>query len=234
MVPIMKLLAADTTTSICTVAVCDANRVLAETFVECGRTHTERLVMTVDWALSETGLRLQELDALAITVGPGSFTGLRVGIAAFKGLALGKSLPLVGVPTLDAVARQGALFNGLVCPLIDAKMGEVFGAVYRYQDGKREKLTQDMVAPVERVLECTHEPTLFLGDGAALYRARILTACGRAIFAPPECSLLRASAVAAEAADLLELGISTDAAAVTPVYLRKSQPEEKRDKAVNT
>lgn len=233
MVSIMKILAADTTTSICSVAVCGEDRILAETFVDCGRTHTERLIMTIDWALAEAALTLQDIDALAVTVGPGSFTGLRVGVAAFKGLALGRNLPLISVPTLDAMARQGALFDGCLCPLIDAKMHEVFGAVYRYQAGVRTKLTDDIVAPVERLLELAGAPTLVLGDGAAVYAQRIRACSPQTTFAPRECSLLRASTVAAEAAALLERGISTDPAAVSPVYLRKSQPEEKRDKAAS-
>ncbi len=228
----MNILAVDTTTSICAVGVCRGERLLAETIVDCGRTHTERLVMTVDWVLSETSLSLDDLDALAVTVGPGSFTGLRVGVAAMKGLALGKRLPLVPVPTLDAMTRLGAFHDGCVCPVLDAKMGEVFGAVYRFAEGKRTKATEDLVVPVEQLLEHVEDTTTFLGDGTAVYGDRIRAGVRHARFAPSLCAVPRASAVALEAAALLEQGVSTNPSEVAPVYLRKSQAEQNRDQAL--
>jgi tRNA threonylcarbamoyladenosine biosynthesis protein TsaB len=251
----MKILAADTSTSINTVAVCDDGRVLAEIIVECGRSHSERLIDTVDWVLAEAGLKIEDMDALAISVGPGSFTGVRVGVATWKGLALGARLPLTPVPTLDAMTRLGVFREGLVCPLLDARMREVFGAVYRFTNGRREKLTPDRVCPVDLLLD--HIDTvcqqfvsvrqtvtnslspfdklwtncgdaIFLGNGAELYRERILERRPGAAFASAICSVPRASAVAAEARALIEQGVCTDAALVSPVYLRKSQAEMNR------
>ena len=224
----MRILAADTTTSVNTVAVCDGDRVLAETFVDCGRSHTERLMATVDWVLGEAGLTLEEVEALAISVGPGSFTGLRVGVAAWKGLALARNLPLAAVPTLDAMTRLSGFRDAVVCPLLDAKMGEVFGAIYRFDGGKRTKLTEDRVGPVEAVLDGIEPRAWFLGDGAALYQGRIMARCTQAMFLPGLCARPRASAVAAEGIALLDGGACADAALVSPRYLRKSQPEEAR------
>ena len=226
----MKILAADTSTSINTVAVCDDDRVLAEIIVECGRSHSERLIDTVDWVFAEAGLKIEDMDALAISVGPGSFTGVRVGVATWKGLALGARLPLVPVPTLDAMARLGAFREALLCPLLDARMREVFGAVYRFTDGRREKLTADRVCPVDSLLDDIDGDAIFLGNGAELYRERILELRPGAAFAPAICSVPRASAVAAEARALIEQGVCTDAALVSPVYLRKSQAEMNRAK----
>ena len=96
----MIIVAGDTSTSINTVAVCRDDAILAETVVDCGRTHAERLLDTITWVLGEAAMSLNQVDALAISTGPGSFTGLRVGLATWKGLALGQDLPLVGVPTL--------------------------------------------------------------------------------------------------------------------------------------
>lgn len=224
----MKILAADTSTSINTVAVCDDGRVLAEIIVECGRSHSERLIDTVDWVLAEAGLKIEDMDALAISVGPGSFTGVRVGVATWKGLALGARLPLAPVPTLDAMTRLGAFREGLLCPLLDARMREVFGAVYRFTNGRREKLTPDRVCPVDSLLDEIDGDAVFLGNGAELYRERILERRPGAAFAPAICSVPRASAVAAEAQALIEQGVCTDAALVSPVYLRKSQAEINR------
>ena len=227
----MIILAADTSTSYNSVAVCDDERVLAESIVQCGRSHSERLVVTVDWVLTEAGIKLDDVQLLAISIGPGSFTGVRVGTAAWKGFAFGKRLPLVGVPTLDAMTRLGAFREHCVCPLLDARMGEVFGALYRFADGVREKVTQDLVCPVEKILENVGERVVFLGDGADLYRDRIVAQCPQAVFIPALCSMPRASAVAAEGWALVRQGACTDAALVEPVYLRKSQAEENRAKA---
>ena len=226
---IMKILAADTTTSINTVALCDDAHVLAETIVDCPRAHTKRLVETVHWVLGQGGAAFDDLDALAVSVGPGSFTGLRVGVAAFKGFALGTGLPLVGVPTLDAMSRLGPFDR--VCPLLDAKMSEVFAAAYVFEGGERKALLENYLGPIDDLLDHLDGPFTFLGDGASVYRAPILERRPRAVFAPPTCNGPRASAVAAEAHAMIESGHVADAEAVTPVYLRKSQAEQARERS---
>ena len=224
----MKILAADTSTSINTVAVCEDDRVLAESIVECGRSHSERLIGTADWVLAEAGCRIEDMDALAVSIGPGSFTGVRVGVATWKGLALGCKRPLAPVPTLDAMTRLGAFRDGLVCPLLDARMGEVFGAVYHFREGVRDKLVQDRVCPVEIILNEIDGGAIFLGNGADLYRERILAGNPGAVFAPAMCSVPRASAVACEARSLIDRCVCTDPALVSPIYLRQSQAEINR------
>ncbi|HOZ47862.1 MAG TPA: tRNA (adenosine(37)-N6)-threonylcarbamoyltransferase complex dimerization subunit type 1 TsaB [Candidatus Hydrogenedentes bacterium] len=226
----MKILAADTSTSINTVAVCDGDAVWVETVAQCGRRHSERLIETVHWVLREAGLELRDLDALAISNGPGSFTGLRVGVATWKGLALGAGLPLVAVPTLDALARCAGIYSGDACPVIDAKMGEVFGAFYEFTDGQRMKRTEDRVCPVESLLCEARQHTFVFGDGAERYRERIEACAPSVRFLPKAAGLPRASCVAAEACALLEVGASADPALVAPVYLRKSQAEENRER----
>lgn len=227
----MKILAADTSTSVNTVALCDGDRVLAEASIDGGRTHSERLLEMVDWTLEQSQSDLSHVGALAISVGPGSFTGLRIGVAAFKGLALARNLRLIPVPTLDAMTRLGLFQETIVCPLLDARMDEVFAALYRFEGGERERLTEDLVCSVHDVLAALrqHEPTgkaAFLGDGAARYEAEIREALPGAVFAPGSCSFPRAAAVAREAVELLAKGALGDASKVSPVYLRKSQPEE--------
>lgn len=227
----MILLAADTTTPVNTVAVCDDENVLGEVIVHAGRRHTERLLETIDWVLSEARLLPADVDAFAVSVGPGSFTGVRVGVAAFKGLALGLNRPLIPVPTLDAMSRLAPWRNGTVCVALDAKMAEVYGAVYRFTDGQREKLFGDHVLPISDLLKHVTGPAVFLGDGTRLYAAAIGSAMPEAIISAPMNSIPRGAAVAAEALFLLESGIATDAAQVRPVYLRRSQPEEARAKS---
>ena len=234
------LLAADTSTRYCTVAVCRMGdkynahvRLLAETVVDRHRLHSERLISTVDWALREADVTLHDLGMLAISNGPGSFTGLRIGSAAWKGLALACSLPLVAVPTLDAMSRLVAPVNALVVPMLDARMNEVFGAVYRYENGTRRKLTPDMVCPVDTLLAAIPldlvVPIIVLGDGAERFAEEIRRGCPTAAFMPQPISVPRASAVALEAVSMLAAGACTDPGVVAPVYLRKSQPEMVRD-----
>lgn len=224
----MLLLAADTSTSINTVALCSEDRVLAESTVEAGRRHSERLLDTVQWLLSEAQAILEDVDGYAISVGPGSFTGLRVGVATFKGLASGTRKPLVGVPTLDAMSRLVAVDSGTVCPVLDARMKEVFAAAFVYSDGERTKPIEDRVCAIEAFVEQVPAPALFVGPGATLYAERIAAVMPEARFAPALHNMPRASAVAAEAFQRIAQGYPGNAAAVAPVYLRKSQAELNR------
>ena len=234
------LLAADTSTRYCTVAACRMGpdfssplHLLAETAVDRHRLHSERLISTADWVLKEADSTLQQVGMLAISNGPGSFTGLRIGSAAWKGLALACSLPLVAVPTLDAMSRLAAPADTLVVPMLDARMNEVFGAVYRYVNGVRHKLTSDMVCPVETLLAAIPNgldiPLIVMGDGAERFGETVQRIRPDAAFMPQTLSMPRASAVALEAMSMLAAGTRTDPGAVSPVYLRKSQPEMVRD-----
>ncbi|MFP4171314.1 MAG: tRNA (adenosine(37)-N6)-threonylcarbamoyltransferase complex dimerization subunit type 1 TsaB [Candidatus Hydrogenedentota bacterium] len=227
----MKMLATDTSTDILTVAVCDEEAVLAELAVHAPRTHSERLLRTADNLLAQAGLSLAELDALAVGIGPGSFTGLRIGIAAWKGLALGAGLPLVGVPTLDALARLHAEADRPVCPVLDARMGEVFYSIHDPGAQGMSRRFGPAVGPVSELIARIDGPVLLAGDGAIRYRETLAAGLPEARFAAPLQNHARAAAVAFEGLRLLEAGNPGDAGAVRPVYLRKSQAERKREQA---
>jgi tRNA threonylcarbamoyladenosine biosynthesis protein TsaB len=227
----MIILSADTATNINTVAVCKDGELLAESVARCGRTHAERLLDTVTWVLQEAGIRLEKVEALAISIGPGSFTGLRVGLATWKGLALGQNLPLVGVPTLAAMSRIPGPLEGIICPILDARMGEVFAAAYHMDGGKRRQVLPDCVARIETVTEqLKGDKVTMFGDGVGVYRKRIAASLPDIRFLPEILWAPRASAVAEEAREILDAGCNIDAAAVHPVYLRKSQAEQNRGK----
>jgi len=231
-VPAMTLvLAADTSTQINTVALCRGEDVLAEATVACRRLHSERLVDTVDWVLSEAGIPLEGLDLLAVAQGPGSFTGLRIGAATFKGLALGADLPLLGVPTLAALSRAAHFEDTHVCPLLDARMQEVFCAAFTFTGTRRSQVLSDCVCPVEHFLDAlatVEGPVVFLGDGATLYRDAIHKRRPDATLLPAFLGMPSAAAVAREALAMLEAGAVPDAMQVAPVYLRASQAEQNR------
>ncbi|MBI2431688.1 MAG: tRNA (adenosine(37)-N6)-threonylcarbamoyltransferase complex dimerization subunit type 1 TsaB [Candidatus Hydrogenedentes bacterium] len=232
---LMTILAADTSTSINSVAVCRGGQLVAEVVVESRRLHSERLIGVVDWLLAEAGLSLDQIEVLAVSHGPGSFTGLRIGVATWKGLAFGLKRPLVGVPTLDALSRAGVFENAVVCAVLDARMHEVFAAAYLFEQGRRTKIVPDAVCPIEVFLgqpQLQGRPLVFLGDGARNYEDRIRARCPQAVFAASHCAVPRAAAVAAEALDLLEQGGPSEAALVSPIYLRQSQAEQDRERAL--
>ena len=231
------ILAADTSTHHCTVALCRFTatgecEVAAQTSVNHKRLHAERLMDSMQITLDACDHRLEDIDCLAISIGPGSFTGLRVGAAAWKGLAFALNLPLLAVPTLDGMSLLNAVANGVVIPMIDARMDEVFCAAYRFRNGQREKLTPDRVCTVETFLEETYareEALMVLGDGAQRYRERIQAVTPNAYFADATCGIPRADAVAREGYAMLRAGANTDAAQVAPQYLRVSQAEQARE-----
>jgi len=240
-IPVMAdetfMLAADTSTRNCTVAVCrfDASgacEIAAQTNVDQKRLHAERLMDCVQTTLDLCEMSLNDITCLAISIGPGSFTGLRVGAAAWKGLAFALRLPLVAVPTLDAMSLLNVLADGILVPMLDARMDEVFGAVFRFKNGHREKLTPDRVCTVEVLIteNClTEKPLIAIGDGALRYQERIRAIAPRASIADAFCGIPRADAVAREGYSLLCGGITTDAALVAPRYLRASQAEQARE-----
>lgn len=227
----MLVLGVDTSTPVNTVAVCDGDRPIAETVVDCGRAHAERLMATVDWVLREAGVGLPDIKLLAVSVGPGSFTGLRIGVAAWKGLALANGIPLIGVSTLDAMSRLGAFHDAVVCPMIDAKMKEVFAAAYRFESDRRQCIMPERVAPVPDILADLPERAIFFGDGALLYRELLEAERPGSRVLPATYAAPRAGAVCAEALARKAAGDSGTPESVVPVYLRMSQPEVLRDKA---
>lgn len=222
----MRILALDTSTAYLAVALCEDDRILAETTLNCDRRHTECLLQTVTQTLESAGIALIQIDALAVSIGPGSFTGLRVGVAACKGLALGANLPLIGVSSLESLARCTAISEGLVCPVLDAKMSEVFAAVFEVSSTQITRRGEERVCTIESFTRTIDGDACFLGDGAILYHDQIKNSIPGATILGPQFAVPRASAVAAVARDRMRAGCSSDPANVTPLYLRMSQAEE--------
>jgi len=225
------LLAADTATPVCSVALCAREpgssvppRLLAEAHFDAGRRHAESLLDTMDATLQLAGVAMEQIDLFAVACGPGSFTGLRIGVATWKGLAFALNRPLIAVPTLDAMTRLVPWSDGtVVCPMIDAKMSEIFASAYRIERGERVRLIEDAVLPPEKFLAQLSGAPLCIGDGAWLYRDRILEALPGALLPlAPGCAP-RASALALEAYDRYDGGADTDPGLANPVYLRQPQ-----------
>ena len=226
----MVTLALDTTTKIATTAVVSGTRVVGEWAGDAGLSPAAQLPRGLEEALAAAGCRPGDIDVLAVAVGPGSFTGLRVGIATMQGLAVALARPLVGVSALEALTTCAAAecADGeevLISPWVDAWRGEVYAGAYR----AGLPLMTPVVAGPARILAALDGPVLFVGDGAVAHRAFIVSQCGdRGRFAPTMTPRL-APAIARLAAARAQAGERPDPHAVAPLYVRRPDAEMARD-----
>ena len=191
-------------------------------------THSERLMPTVDLLMREAGLDFGRLSGIAVAIGPGSFTGLRIGLASAKGLALASALPLFGIPTLEAMARNLPFSRHPVCPMLNARKREVYWALYRFEGERLIRIASEAVSPPEEVANRIRGETVFLGDGAAEFAEALRRILGeKAIFAPPYARNARASVVAEMGMERLRKGERDDLAGLVPLYVRRSEAEIK-------
>lgn len=233
----MRVLALDTATSACTVAVVDGPSVLAELTLQVPRAHSTRLMPLVAQAIAESGIKKTEIEAFAVGVGPGSFTGLRIGLATVKGLAFALQKPCVPVSTLAATAYGTGAQIGLVVPLFDAKRDRIYTAVYAASDSDPATWVEvhpPALLPVDELAETirslraglrhTWQFVTLAGDAAAQHAERL--GLGDALRLPAAGARLpRASAVAALGISQLERGGAVEPDALAPEYLRKSEAE---------
>lgn len=226
----MRILGIDTATLVCSVALVSEETTLAEYTLHIKKTHSERLLPLIATMLSHGGLSPQELDGVAVAAGPGSFTGLRIGMVTAKTLGQALNLPLVGVSTLEALAAQHPLFPGLICPILDARREQVYNALF--MPGIRpQRLSAERVLPLQELLaelEVRPERILFVGDGVSLYQAAIKAQLGeRVCFMPPEGSICRAAVVARLGLAEFALNRGLSWRELTPHYVRRSEAERK-------
>jgi len=226
----MFVLGVETATWVGSVAVVDEKGLVGECTLNVSVTHTGRLLPTIDQVLKNTAIPFSKIDALAVSIGPGSFTGLRIGVSTIKGLSLAGKKPVVSIPTLDALAQNYSDSELLICPMLDARKKEVFTAFYRRrQSGGLLKLTADMVVPPLKFLENINEEVVFVGDGCQLYRPLIEKVLGsKAIFAPLHLNHPRAATVAFLGLEELKEGNIREVNTLTPIYVRPSEAELRR------
>lgn len=231
----MYVLGIETATKTGSVAVASENGIIAEYTLNIEVTHSERLMATVDRVLQDAGLALSAMDGFAVSVGPGSFTGLRVGLSTVKGLAFATGKPVAAVPTLKALAWNLAFAAYPLCPLLDARKSEVYAAVYRYEGAELIQGMQETVISLEALAARLGGTTVFTGEAALLFRREIEHYFGdRARFAPRAASLPSAASVAEIGLSLVQLGAVTDPDVLTPMYIRRPEAEvawEKRLKS---
>ncbi len=223
----MKILGLDTSTPVGSIGITDDESVVAEYSLNVVETHSSRLMPAIDEVLRSASLAIHDMDAFAVALGPGSFTGLRIGLGTIKGFCYALKKPIVGVVTLDALAYNLKFVDKLVCPILDARRGEVYAAVYRGSpDGKLELQTDYLCTKIEPLLETLTEPTVFLGDGLNRYKETIAEILkNKAILTPPFFGFCRGVAVALLGYERLKAGESDDYFSITPFYIRKSEAE---------
>ncbi|TYP53315.1 tRNA (adenosine(37)-N6)-threonylcarbamoyltransferase complex dimerization subunit type 1 TsaB [Thermosediminibacter litoriperuensis] len=229
----MKILGIDTSSAVATAALLHEDRLAAEFVLNNRHPHLEKLISMIDRLLTDSGTELKELDAVAVAVGPGSFTGIRIGMACAQGLSHVYGIPLVGVNTLDALAYNLMHCGDLICPAVDAQRGEVYTCLYRWEEGELKRLGNYEVVKAEKLAERLlklDEKTILLGDGAGLVTAALsegLPARGRINVAHRVFAMPRASSVAAAGLKDFLNGKTWNCFSIRPFYMRKSHAEEK-------
>jgi len=220
------ILAVDTSTSAGSVALCRGETLLGEIFLNLPRNHTDRLLSVMKILLTDTGIDLPSVDAFAVVNGPGSFTGLRVGVATVKGLAIATGKPLIAVSTLQALALQASRSSIPICAMLDARKKEVYACIYEWVGGGLTPRMPERVLPPEDLLHSIEGDTLFIGDGVMAYKTLIMRTMGGAEhFAPWVQNSLRASSLLPFALLDFREGITLSPEQLLPRYIRPSEAE---------
>ncbi len=225
------ILAFETSAKAASVALLDGGKLLGESYQNTGLTHSQTLMVMAEQLLASCGKTPQNVTAVAVAKGPGSFTGVRIGMAAAKGFAWGAELPCYGVSTLEAMATGLGVWDGYVVPTMDARREQTYTAIFRADEGKLTRILDDCAISIEELgekLKNCEKPIFLVGDGAILcYNALKDKVTGLVL--PPEHRMhQRATGVALLAQSQMDAGISGDAGALAPNYLRLSQAERER------
>ena len=230
----MKILGIESAALVASVAIIDENVTIAEYTTNFKKTHSETLLPMLNEIVKMTGVDLKELSAIAISGGPGSFTGLRIGAASAKGLGLALDLPLIHVPTLDAMALNIYSSDALIVPIMDARRNQVYTGIYK-NTGKLEVIRESMAISIDELLDILRkidkeEKIVFLGDGVPVFREYIDENFEIAHdFAPANLNRQRASNIAMLGMEMFKEGKTMVSDDMRPEYLRKSQAERERN-----
>lgn len=224
----MKILALDSSGPNCSVALVENNNVIANFNLNNGITHSETLIPLVNELFKFTNTSINEVDAFACSIGPGSFTGLRIGIATIKGFALSLNKPVISIPTLLSLAYNVPTFDGIVCTVLDARNDNVYSALFNIKE-KPEMIGDYITDTIDTLildLKKYNSNILFVGDGAVSFRERFEKEfANKAFFMPYHLNLQTAVSVAKAGSDKANLNEYDSVDALHPLYLRKSQAE---------
>jgi len=225
--PSPVILALETATTCGSMALVAEGRCLAEYSLTSSVTHSRSLLSGIHWLLAQCDLSWSQIGAIAVGLGPGSFTGLRIALSTAKGLCMAAAMPLIGVETLSGLASQFPFCPLPICPVVDARKNEIYTALYRCnRQGVPEKTIEAMVIKPQSLQEFITTPTLLVGDGLPLYGKMLKEMLGDlALLAPPEICFARAAAIGSAAWHLFRQGAFLDPATAVPIYVRASDAE---------
>ena len=227
----MLILAFETTAKAGSVALLENNKLLGESYQNTGLTHSQTLMVMAEDLLKQSGKTMADVTAVAVAEGPGSFTGVRIGVAAAKGLSWGGQIPCYGVSTLEAMALTLGAYQGYVCPVMDARRNQVYNALFYVNRGILERIREDRaiaLSDLAEELKELKEPIFLVGDGSILTCNTLQDTIPNLVLPPEHRMHQRASGVALAAAVKIAAGEAGDGAALTPNYLRLSQAERER------
>ena len=227
----MLILAFETSAKAASVAIYDGQKLLAESYQNTGLTHSQTLMVMAEDALKQCGKTAADVTAVAVAEGPGSFTGVRIGAAAAKGFAWGKEIPCYGISTLEAMAEALGIFQGYVCPVMDARRAQVYNALFYVNQGTVSRVTPDRAIALSDLgeeLKNLSEPVFLVGDGSNLCYNTLQKEIPDLVLPPEHRMHQRAVGVAILAARQAEQGIAPDGAELVPNYLRLSQAEREK------
>ncbi|MER2079901.1 MAG: tRNA (adenosine(37)-N6)-threonylcarbamoyltransferase complex dimerization subunit type 1 TsaB [Ruminococcus sp.] len=229
----MTVLAVDTSAKAASVCLASEEKIIGEFFIDTALTHSQTLMPMLEQLAENTGVRISEVDAIAVNAGPGSFTGVRIGVAAVKGLAFANGVPCVAVSTLESMAYNFLGTDCVVCAAMDARCSQVYNALFRVSGSRAERLCGDRalaLSDLRRELEQYDEPVMLAGDGAALCAGAFGESLANVRLAPMNRRIQTASSVALAALERVRNGGTLSAAELMPVYLRLPQAQRELNK----
>lgn len=224
----MTILAIDSSAKAASVCIANEEKIIGEFFINTSLTHSQTLMPMTEQLLKNTEMTIDEVDAIAVNAGPGSFTGVRIGVAAAKGLAFPKNLPCVSVSTLECMAYNLLGTDCMVCAVMDARCSQVYNAMFRIKGETVERLTDDRALSLSDLLlefKQTDERILIVGDGAEITYDFLKNEASNAVLAPKNRRTQTASSVALAAFQKLFEGKTQTAAELMPIYLRLPQAQ---------
>ena len=227
----MLILAFETSAKAASVALTENGKLLGESYQNTGMTHSQTLMVMAEDLLKQCGKTVGDLTAVAVAEGPGSFTGVRIGVAAAKGLAWGGEKPCYGVSTLEAMAISLGAWQGYICPCMDARRSQVYNALFYVNHGEIKRVSEDRaiaLADLGEELKMLKEPIFLVGDGSNLCYNTLKEAVPGLILPPEHRMHQRAAGVALVAQEMADAGDPGNGAELTPNYLRLSQAERER------
>ena len=227
----MLILAFETSAKAASVALLENGKLLGESYQNTGLTHSQTLMVMAEDTLKAAGKTVEDITAVAVAEGPGSFTGVRIGVAAAKGFAWGRQLPCYGISTLEAMAAGLGIYQGYVCPVMDARRSQVYNALFYVSCGNCTRIREDRAISLQDLgaeLQNLSEPVFLVGDGSNLCYNTLSESVPNLVLPPEHRMHQRAIGVALLAEKLAVAGKSGDGAALTPNYLRLSQAERER------